>query len=107
MINLTKKQIKENACNIYNMHYCAFPNIQKYLEQDNVFINNGIYGWNCNVFFIDENILTIGYRPFGKNIPDSICAKYEKAFIKLKNKSTKKALEYVSKMIKEIQGGNK
>lgn len=79
-IKTTKKSIMENYNNIISVGYCDLAFLLYYKEP--IFYTTGIYGWNADIYVLDNAVIVTGYRPFG-DIHASyygICHKYnEKA----------------------------
>lgn len=76
MEKTTRKNIKSSYKNIIAVNYEKL----NYLLSDRVadYYTEGIYGWNTNVYQIDnDTAITMGYRPFGNFHPkNEILKKY-------------------------------
>ena len=67
---VTAKQVRASYLNIIQIGYC---NAYYLLDRDPHYYTAGIYGWNADVFHIDQTTAIVtGYRPFG-----NICPPYE------------------------------
>lgn len=63
-IRVTKKQIMEGYKNIIVAGYCDLQFLLKYKNAD--FNTCGVYGWNADIYKINDNtVIVTGYRPFG------------------------------------------
>lgn len=63
-IKTNKKQINEGFKNKICCGYCDLQYLLYYKEAD--FYNSGVYGWNCDIYKIDNNtVIVTGYRPYG------------------------------------------
>lgn len=74
---VTQKFIKENYKNIISVGYCDLQTVLRY--EDSKYYNAGVYGWNADIYQIDnDTVIVTGYRPFG-NIKTSyeVTRKYE------------------------------
>ena len=70
-VKVTKKSIKENFRNVYQLSMTKAQTI--FYGQSPAYYTAGIYGWNCDVYIIDEfTAVTVGYRPFGDYLPEAI-----------------------------------
>lgn len=70
-VKVSRKSIKENFRNVYQLDMCKANTI--FYGQSPAYYTAGIYGWNCDVYIVDENTaVTVGYRTFGKLLPDAI-----------------------------------
>lgn len=78
-IKVRKKDILNSYKNIICVGYCDIQTLLR--SKDARFYTSGVYGWNADIYEIDNNTCIVtGYRPFG-NIYASysgICSKYEK-----------------------------
>lgn len=108
---MTKKEIINNFNKVYKIGYCG---IQYLLRGKNrIGYNSGVYGWNYDVFSLDNGNIAIctGYRGMpGVSIDYAIINKYEakaKAIFEdysIKYEEQQKKLEkLVKKFIEEIQ----
>ena len=63
-IKVAKKEIMENYKNVICVGYCDLCYLLKCIEPR--FFTNGVYGWNSDIYEINENTcICTGYRPFG------------------------------------------
>lgn len=70
-VKVSKKSIKENFRNVYCLDMSKANTI--FYGQSPAYYTSGIYGWNCDVYIIDNNTaVTVGYRPFGDCLPEAI-----------------------------------
>ena len=70
-VKVSRKSIKENFRNVYCLDMSKASTI--FYGQSPAYYTSGIYGWNCDVYIINENTaVTVGYRPFGDYLPESI-----------------------------------
>ena len=70
-VKVSKKSIKENFRNVYQLDMSKSYTI--FSGQSPAYYTAGIYGWNCDVYIIDNNTaVTVGYRPFGDLLPEAI-----------------------------------
>lgn len=69
-----------NADRVYQCGYCALESLLP--EHDAAHYNAGVYGWNCDIFYLYHNgekiAITTGYRnKRGEKIPHELCEKYD------------------------------
>ena len=67
--NLWGKTFRCGYCELYYIFY----------NEDPVYYNSGIYGWNCDIYcdYKRDIAITTGYRNMiGKNIPSELLKKY-------------------------------
>ena len=70
-VKVSKKSIKENFRNVYQLSITKAYTI--FRGQSPAYYTAGIYGWNCDVYIINEDTaVTVGYRPFGDCLPEAI-----------------------------------
>lgn len=63
----TMKKVKEENNNIIEVGYC---DIQTLLCcNDPIAYTCGVYGWNSDIYKINDTIISTGYRPFGNIKP--------------------------------------
>lgn len=63
-MNLKKKDVINKYSNIIYFGYCEIYKLTRYMER--LGYTSGIYGWNADVFHIDnKTCIVTGYRPFG------------------------------------------
>lgn len=67
-VKVTKKQVLESYSNVIELSYCALQHI---LNRGNArFYTCGVYGWNADIYEINNNtVIVTGYRPFGNILP--------------------------------------
>lgn len=77
-IKTTQKAIKENYGNILAIGYAEYQNLLDKYKAD--YYTSGVYGWNANIFTIDEldTAIVTGYRHFGEWLNDKQLAIFEK-----------------------------
>ena len=86
-ILVSRKQIKDNFRKVYERNKSQTI----FYGQSPEYYAIGIYGYNCDVYIIDNDIaVAVGYRPFGEYLPEAI-----------ENEIYKKAL----RVIEEIKYG--
>lgn len=60
----TKKAIMSAFENVIKVGYCDLQDALKWREPN--FYTAGVYGWNADVYVIDDDtVIVTGYRPFG------------------------------------------
>lgn len=68
----------ENYYNVVDVGYCDLQHLLYFMDAD--YCTSGVYGWNADIYKINQNTCIVtGYRPFG-NIYASyngICKKYD------------------------------
>ena len=75
-IRVTKKQIQEGYKNIIIAGYCDLQFLLKYRDAD--FNTCGVYGWNADIYKINNNtVICTGYRPFGNIRKYGLAKKYD------------------------------
>lgn len=83
-MRISEKELKKNFKKIYSVGYCELKMLE-HLEAD--YYTAGVYGWNADVFKIDNNTLLVtGYRTFGKQVPKEVVNIYNKLYQELKEK---------------------
>ena len=61
---ITKKAIMSVFENVIKVGYCDMQDALKWREPN--FYTAGVYGWNADVYVIDDDtVIVTGYRPFG------------------------------------------
>lgn len=66
-VKTTAKAIKNAYCNIITIGYCDMQYLLSYFTP--AYYTCGVYGWNCDVFIIDDNtVIATGYRPVSGNL---------------------------------------
>lgn len=74
----TSKELKDNVPTnyLFKTRYCALQELF-YCEQP-IAYSSGTYGWNYDVYKIDNVYITTGYRSMvGKYIPNELVEKYK------------------------------
>ena len=80
-LKTTKKQITDQAKNVYSVGYCSLQYLLKYKNE--FAYSAGVNGWSCDYYKLNNDhlgigmILSTGYSPTGKTIPSKIVKKYE------------------------------
>ena len=106
-IKVSCKELKERFDNVIVAGYC---DLQDLLSQENaVFYNCGVYGWNFDVYIIDnETIIITGYRNLNGNLRNyDITRKYnelariEKQKYYYNNLTYEQMKENLNKLIKD------
>lgn len=75
---ITKRAIMNSFKNVISAGYCDLQSALTWREPN--FYTKGIYGWNADVYVIDdETVIVTGYRPFGnmklpRNVIDTLNA---------------------------------
>ena len=110
-MKITRKEIINNFNKVYCVGYCELQHLLR--TSNKVGYNSGIYGWNYDIFSLDNGNVAIctGYRGMpGVRIDYNITEKYEaKARVIIEDYSTsyetrqKKIEKLVKKFIEEIQ----
>ena len=74
-IEIKKSEIRNSGALVIKIGYTEMSNIFK----ESIFCVTSQYGWDCDVwFFKEENvIITKGYRPIGKSVPEEINKKFK------------------------------
>lgn len=78
----TQKSMKEHYT-IYSVGYCN-ANALLYGE-DAIAYNSGVYGWNCDYYYVDGICICTGYRPHGISTKAVKTSEYEKAAEEIRN----------------------
>lgn len=70
-VKVSRKSIKDNFRKVYCLDMSKANTI--FYGQSPVYYTAGIYGWNCDVYIIDnDTAVTVGYRPFGDYLPEAV-----------------------------------
>lgn len=82
---VTKREIMSNFSEIMEVDYCVIQRLLNHFSAQ--YYTSGVYGWNADVYVIDEMVIVTGYRPFGTFIPDyksisRVNKSYEKIYAK-------------------------
>ena len=78
----TQRYIRSTYDVIFSVPYCNAQNLLSYIEP--FAYHHGVYGWNCDYYYIDGVCICTGYRPHGTHTAHGITAKYEKEAEKLR-----------------------
>ena len=73
-LKTTKKQIKENANQIYAVGYCELDNLLAY--ESPFAYSCGAYGWSCDYYNLNGVIISTGYSTIGEYCPYDLQKKY-------------------------------
>ena len=74
----TQKDIKNSYHNVLSIGYADLGYLLQHRDPEAY--TAGVYGWNADIYGIDNTAIVTGYRPFGKHIDYTIVRKYnEKA----------------------------
>ena len=74
---LTMRQVKAAGIPIIRVGYCELQNVLDHFHR--IGYCAGKYGWNCDVYWSSQYIITTGYRPFGETKADhATCVKWER-----------------------------
>ena len=49
---------------LYSIPYCDAQTLLHYV--DPFAYNSGVYGWNCDYYFVSDVVICTGYRPHGR-----------------------------------------
>lgn len=72
---VTRKFIMNTFDKVIELGYCQAQNLLTYKTPK--FYTAGVYGWNADIYLIDENtVIVTGYRPFGNIHPDYKTVEY-------------------------------
>lgn len=64
----TKKAVNGRYRSVIRVGYCDLHYILKHLEP--IAYTAGAYGWNADIYNINNVVIVTGYRPFGNIKPD-------------------------------------
>ena len=70
----TKKQIMWGYY-CYSVGYCDLQYLFSF--KNPIAYTCGVYGWNADVYEVDNVAIVTGYRPFGIHVPHELVKKYE------------------------------
>lgn len=102
----TAKAIKESYKKCYSAGYCDLQFLLRYI--DPLYYHAGVYGWDYDVYIIDDVAIFTGYRyPASgiKHIPGEIAKKYNKYAKKIIDAnyySNNNNYEFVSDVLKNL-----
>ena len=75
-LRLRSKDVKNLSGRKFRTGYCSLYHLLRF--QERIGYTAGTYGWNYDVYKIDDVIITTGYRGMvGDSIPSEIIRKYE------------------------------
>lgn len=73
---LRRKDVVNVSGYKFAVGYCGMQNLLRY--QDRLGYTHGVYGWNFDVYKIDDCVISTGYRGMvGKSINYDLLRKYE------------------------------
>lgn len=105
---ITKKELKKLYPVQIRVGYCNLQTMLVYKEPE--YFISSMYGWDCDVYIIDEIAIVTGFNPFG-NVPVSCydCGKFNSKALRILHSfpdySTQKIMldrlcsEFVTKMV--------
>lgn len=100
----TQKAIRDGYTKIFKCGYCDLSNLFRHTSP--TAYTCGVYGWNFDLYDIDDIAITTGYRGMiGKRIPFELLQKYEKKArqaIERENFDYKKTKSALDKLIKKF-----
>jgi hypothetical protein len=73
-LKTTKKQIRENANQLYSVGYCELDRLLVY--QSPFAYSSGVYGWSCDYYKLNGVVISTGYSPIGESIAYDLQKKY-------------------------------
>lgn len=76
---MKKETTMKYICAIFdNIYQCGYADLQFIFHNITAdYYNAGIYGWNCDIYILDDVVITTGYRNTrGKKIPHELIKKY-------------------------------
>ena len=100
---VTKKQIMSNFSEIMEVNYCVIQRLLDHFSPQ--YYTCGIYGWNSDIYVIDDMVIVTGYNPFGTFRPsykelERVNKAHEKIYAK--NLSFDKKCDQVKKLLKSL-----
>ncbi len=95
---VTKKQIMNNYPSILSLGYCELQQLLNHFSPS--YYTCGVYGWNADIYIIDDICIAAGYRPFGNQIERSERTRAEREYEALKDKNL--SCDAETQAIKEI-----
>lgn len=97
-VKTTQKQVKNAFNNIISIGYCDAWYLLRHMEP--TFYTCGVYGWNSDVYIIDDNTCIVtGYRPFGNLKLDNIRELNERARNYYDKNEYKKGKTYANRLL--------
>jgi len=110
MLKLKEKDLKNDFRKVISIGYCQAQTLLKYKAP--IGYTSGTYGWNSDIYLIDNIYISTGYRPISNiNINYELIESYEKRAKKIytKNINYQLAIKKIDKLliafINEIKGG--
>lgn len=104
-LKATKKEMR--STNPIKVGYCE---LQFLLHQKAPFAySSGMYGWDCDYYNVNGVIISMGYRPIGREVDYKVVKKYENLARELAHKylgyeETKEKLDLlIEKFLQEIK----
>lgn len=103
-LELKKRNVMESYFTI-PIGYCDLQYLLRY--ENKIGYTCGVYGWNADIYVLDNVAIVTGYRPFGEwERPKGIVAKYEEKAKKIHNdnriKSWEKKKEKLHKLLEDF-----
>lgn len=102
-VRVTEKQIRQSFDNKIIVGYCDLAHLLQCIKP--AYYTCGIYGWNSDVYIIDNNTCIVtGYRPFGniRTNNRNIIKKYEDKARKIYSFDNKDSYETKNKKCKKL-----
>jgi hypothetical protein len=100
----TAKAIKEHYKKCYSAGYCELQFLLSRIEP--LYYHAGVYGWDYDVYIIDDVAIFTGYRYPSrsgiKHIPYKIAEKYDKYAKKIIDANHSNKYELVSDVLKNL-----
>lgn len=98
---MTMKEVKRMYENIISVGYCELCHMLQYT--DRIGHTEGVYGWNANIYQLDQNTcICTGYRPFGNiDVNYGITKKYNEEARQLNAKNMK--YEEIKEKLEELK----
>ena len=105
-LKTTKKQIKENANQIYAVGYCELDSLLKY--ESPFAYSCGAYGWSCDYYQFDGVVISTGYSPIGESIAYDLIKKYNNLAKKThsRDEMSKLLQNFLTELIKKKETQN-
>ena len=80
---VTRKYINAVYDDVYSVGYCGAQSLLYGVEP--FAYNAGVYGWNCDYYYVNGVCICTGYRPHGKSVNYDILNEYEKQADAIRN----------------------
>lgn len=71
----TMKEVKATNRVILKVGYCNLATLLRY--ESPYAYTTGAYGWNADVYAVNDVAIVTGYRPFGQNLDCDLVEKFE------------------------------